>query len=110
MAVDDDGEQIGGFDLIPSVAEGVDDLQTIEDQSQDHGSGDDSQVNPLEGIAEQFLSAEIRADAKRIYDDLCGPDAVVDLTDEQRKIVTGWYEDACRRIEPPKGKKQGALV
>ena len=108
--VDDEGEPIAGMDLIPDRSEGVDDLRTIDDQSQ--GAADDggSQLNPLEGIAEQFLSAETRADAKRIYDNLCGPDAVVDLTDEQRKLVTGWFEDACKRIDPPKGKKQGALV
>lgn len=107
--MDEDGEPLAGIDILPDRSEGVDDLRIV-DESQDHGSDDASQLNPLEGIAEQFLSAETRADAKRIYDDLCSPDAVVDLTDEQRGVVTGWYEDAIKRIDPPKGKKQGTMV
>lgn len=71
-----------------------------------------SQLDPLEGIQDRFSSFESRADAKRLYDELCGPEPVVELSDAQRSLVTGWYEESCKRIDPPKSKatKQPALA
>ena len=71
-----------------------------------------SQLDPLEGIENRFATFTDRAEAKRLYDELVGPEPVVDLSDAQRSLVTGWYEEACKRIDPPKsGKaKQPALA
>lgn len=69
-----------------------------------------SQLDPLEGICDRFASFDNRADAKRLYDELCGPDPVVDLSDAQRSLVTGWWEDAQKRLEPAKGKAQKTMA
>ncbi len=54
--------------------------------------------DPLEGVAEAFLAAESLDAARRMYDNLCGPEAEVDLNDDQRALATGWYESAVLRI------------
>lgn len=81
-------------------------------RSFDRKADETSQLDPLEGICDRFASFDNRADGKRLYDELCGPEPVVDLSDAQRSLVTGWWEDTQKRLEPAKGKtaKQSQLA
>lgn len=64
-----------------------------------------SQIDPLDGIAEQFAACELKGDARKLYDSLCGPDAETELADGPRALVTEWFEKANARIEGSRGSR-----
>lgn len=65
----------------------------------------DDQIDPLDGIAEQFAACELKGDARKLYDSLCGPDAETELADGPRALVTEWFEKANARIEGSRGSR-----